>query len=205
MRALLRRLHEPVYEKRLAVLAELMGPFLSEGESLLDVGCGSGELGALLESRHGVKAQGLEVRPREGCRIPVVAYDGKAFPFPDDAVDTVMLADVLHHEHDPARILREAARVAAKRVIVKDHKIEGFCAWLRISFIDWAANAGYGVPCLYEYYTGEEWSSLFDACGLQEEEVIGSIDLYPTGLNSLFGKRLQYLAVVSSKTNQHAE
>jgi SAM-dependent methyltransferase len=198
MKALLRRLHAPVYEKRLAVLAELLGGHLVAGESLLDVGCGSGRLGALLGERHGVAVEGLEVQPRGDGLLPVTAYDGVTFPFADDAFDSILLADILHHERDPARVLREAARVARRRVLVKDHKIDGLLAWPRLSFIDWAANAGYEVPCLYQYYSGEEWSDLFRACGLHEERVLDSIDLYPTGLNLLFGKRLQYLAVLTT-------
>jgi SAM-dependent methyltransferase len=198
MKALLRRLHAPVYEKRLAVLCDLLDPHLQSGESLLDVGCGSGQLAARLAERSGVTAEGLEIQPRAECLIPVTAYDGVTFPFGNDAFDAVLLADILHHEHDPARVVREAARVARKRVIIKDHKIDGPLAWPRISFIDWAANAGYDVPCLYQYYTGEEWSELFRSCGLAEERVIASIDLYPTGLNLLFGKRLQYLAVLKA-------
>jgi ubiquinone/menaquinone biosynthesis C-methylase UbiE len=153
MKALLRRLHAPVYEKRLAVLCDLLGAHLTAGESLLDVGCGSGQLAARLAARHGVAVEGLEIQPRGECLIPVTAYDGMAFPFGDDAFDSVLLADILHHEPEPARVVREAARVARKRVIVKDHKLDGPMAWPRISFIDWAANAGYGVPCLYRYYS----------------------------------------------------
>ncbi|NIP94893.1 MAG: hypothetical protein GWO24_16195, partial [Akkermansiaceae bacterium] len=101
MKALLRRLHAPVYEKRLEVLCELLSPHLEPGESLLDVGCGSGQLGSRLAERCGLEVQGLEVRPRGGCLIPVTAYSGGGFPFDDDAFDTVLLADILHHEPEP--------------------------------------------------------------------------------------------------------
>ena len=204
MKSLLRRLHAPVYEKRLEVLCKLLGPHLSAGESLLDVGCGSGELGGRLAKENVLEVQGLEVRSRESCLIPVTGYDGLHFPFDDRSFDTVLLADILHHEYEPARVLREAGRVARKRVIVKDHKIDGPLAWTRISFIDWAANAGYGVPCLYQYYSGEEWSDLFQSCQLVEQTVIDSIDLYPPGLNLLFGKSLQYLAVVGRESERNS-
>lgn len=204
MKALLRMLHAPVYGTRLEVLSRLLEPHLHAGESLLDVGCGAGALGGLLASRHGVEVEGLEVRPRPGCLIPVTPYEGGRFPFADDSFDSVLLADVLHHEAEPARVVREAARVARRRVIVKDHKLDGPLAWLRISFIDWAANAGYGVPCLYDYYTGPEWSALSEACGLEKECVIDSMDLYPNGLNILFGKRLQYLAILKTPTRTTA-
>ena len=65
MKALLRRLHAPVYEKRLEVLCELLGQHLEKGETLLDVGCGSGRLAAQLANHHGVSAEGLETHPRD--------------------------------------------------------------------------------------------------------------------------------------------
>jgi hypothetical protein len=65
--------------------------------------------------------------------------------------------------------------------------------------IDWAANAGYGVPCLYRYPTLDEWRAMFDSCGLHRKDEYESIDLYPTGLNLLFGRRLQYLAVLEPR------
>lgn len=205
MKALLRRLHAPVYGKRLEVLSDVLGPHLRAGESLLDVGCGSGQLAARLAERCQVEVRGLEVRPRDECLIPVTAYDGGSFPFADGSFDSVLLADILHHEREPERVLREAVRVARTRVIVKDHKIDGVLAWPRISFIDWAANAGYGVPCLYRYYSAEEWSALFRKCGLVEQRVTDSLDLYPPGLNLMFGRRLQYLAVLGSESASTTE
>ena len=139
---------------------------------------------------------GLETEVRGGCRIPVQAYEGGSFPHAGNSVDTVLLADVLHHEQDPSRVLKEAARVARKRVIVKDHKVGSLLAWPRISLIDWAANAGYGVPCLFRYPDQAGWHSLFEECGLQVSEEWTTMDLYPAGLNLLFGKKLQYMAVL---------
>lgn len=197
MKALLRSLHAPVYERRLHVLVELMGRYLEEGESLLDIGCGAGTLGAAVAKAHGIQVTGLETSVRDGCEIQVDRYDGEIIPREDDSVDSVLIADVLHHEEKPERLLQEAARVARKRVIVKDHKVGALLAWPRISLIDWAANAGYGVRCLFRYPSVEGWHELFAVCGLTVEEELRSIDIYPAGLNLLFGRKLQYLAVLS--------
>ena len=175
----------------------MLGPFLEEGESLLDVGCGGGTLGAAIAAAHRVSVTGLETEVREGCAIPVAAYEGGLFPGTDNSVDTVLIADVLHHEPEPERILREAQRVARKQVIVKDHKVGSFLAWPRIALIDWAANAGYGVPCLFEYPDLAGWHGRFERTGLRVENEWPGIDLYPIGLNLLFGKALQYMAVLA--------
>ncbi len=200
MRALLRRLHAPVYEQRLKTLVEILGDCIPRGESLLDVGCGGGALGGALAHEKGLEVRGLETNVREGCPIPVDAYDGETIPQGDNSVDNVLLADVLHHEENPARLLREAARVARKRVIVKDHKTGSPLSWPRISLIDWAANAGYGVRCLFRYPTLTGWHDLFIECDLSIREERVSLDLYPPFLNLLFGRQLQYLAVLNPMT-----
>ncbi len=202
MKALLRTLHAPVYERRLRVLVESLGQCLPAGESLLDIGCGAGTLGAALAREHGIEVRGLETKVREGCAIPVDPYDGKIIPFEDDSLDNVLLADVLHHEEDPARLLREAGRVARKRVILKDHKTGSLLAWPRIAFLDWGANAGYGVRCLFRYPTLAGWHELFGQCGLRVHEERISLNLYPPVLNLIFGRRLQYLAVLEAANHE---
>ena len=197
MKALLRILHAPVYARRLQVLVDFLGQSLPAGESLLDIGCGAGTLGAALAGAHDIEVRGLETNVREGCAIPVEPYDGQTIPYDDDTLDNVLLADVLHHEKDPGRLLREARRVARKRVIVKDHKTGSLLAWPRIAFLDWGANAGYGVPCLFRYPSLEGWREIFGQCGLSILEERTSLNLYPPVLNRIFGKRLQYLAVLS--------
>ncbi len=202
MKGLLRKLHAPVYRRRLEVLVDLLGNYLAEGEDLLDVGCGAGTLGEAVRKAHGITVTGLETSVRDGCAIPVDPYDGETIPREDGSIDSVLLADVLHHEERPEQLLKEAARVARKRVIVKDHKVGAFLAWPRISLIDWAANAGYGVRCLFRYPSLDGWHTLFSDCGLHIEEELGSIDLYPAGLNALFGRKLQYLAVLRRGDSQ---
>lgn len=196
MKALLRALHAPVYRRRLEVLVEILSRYLEPEESLLDVGCGAGTLGQALAEGIGVTVSGLETHVRDGCEIPVDHYDGRTIPHPDNSFDSVLLADMLHHEEDPGRVLREAARVARRRVVVKDHKVDGLLAHPRICLIDWAANAGYDIPCLFRYPTLEGWHTLFRECALETGAEQRSINLYPAGLNLLFGRRLQYLAVL---------
>jgi hypothetical protein len=102
---------------------------------------------------------------------------------------------VLHHEADPHRLISECVRVSRRLLIIKDHKVEGFMAQQRIALLDWAANAPYGVPCLYRYNTPGEWEQWKRRHSLEIEAELGAVRLYPFPYHLIFTKKLQYLAV----------
>ncbi|MDQ2868932.1 MAG: methyltransferase domain-containing protein [Verrucomicrobiota bacterium] len=200
MKALLAYLHAPIYKERLRVLTELILPHLRSGDRVLDVGCGGGALGARLRSEAAargldVEVSGLERFPRGGEPISVTSYDGGRFPFDDRSFDVVIVADVLHHEAQPIELLRECVRISKRNLVIKDHQLSGPLAKMRVSLIDWAANAPYGVKCLFRYNRPEEWEAILRDLHLTPDALYRSIDLYPAGFNFLFGRRLQYLAI----------
>ena len=197
LRTLLRTFHKPIYDHRQQVLVKLISPHLQPGARVLDIGCGFGQLGrALMDaSNDHVRVEGLESVKRGNELIPITAYEGTRVPFPDDTFDAVILADVLHHDHDQERLLREAARVSRNLVIIKDHVRNGLLAQQRISFLDWAANAGYNVPCLYKYHSLQEWRALVGKFSSAKVEERTSIDVYPPVFNEFLGKGLHYFVV----------
>lgn len=196
-------LHGPIYAARLRELVRRIVPHLRPGDRVLDVGCGNGTLGAALLAApggpEGLVVEGLERFKRGGEPIAVTPYDGVAVPFADGSFDVVILADVLHHEEDEDRLIGECARVSRRLVIIKDHKIDGPLARARVSFIDWAANAPYGVKCLYRYHTRAGWGEVRQRHGLDVVEEFTTMRLYPPVVNMVFGRRLQYMAVLRVK------
>ncbi|TVQ64889.1 MAG: class I SAM-dependent methyltransferase [Phycisphaerales bacterium] len=203
LKGLMRRAHAPIYRSRMRVLVREIQRCVWEGARVLDVGCGSGALGRALmddpETPAGVRVEGLERVVREGCEIPVTAYDGGRMPFEDGAFDVVILADVLHHEPDPDALLAECARVSSRLVIIKDHQIRGPLAQRRVALIDWLANAPYGVPCLYRYNTPEGWRAFAARHGLRPDMEHSSMDLYPPVVNLFFGRGLQYFVALEKR------
>lgn len=192
-------MHRPVYESRLRELVRRILPHLQAGDRVLDVGCGNGTLGQTLLDAPGCPQQmtieGLERVVRGGEPIAVHAYDGVAMPFGEATYDVVILADVLHHEEHPDQLIAECVRVSRRLVVIKDHQIRGAFAQQRVSFMDWAANAPYGVPCLYRYQTPQEWSATLARHDLRVVERMDCMKLYPPIVNTVFGGRLQFMAV----------
>lgn len=200
-KAVMTAMHRPVYERRLVALVEAIVPHLRAGDEVLDVGCGNGTLGhAIMRDARcpeRVRVRGLERFPRGGEPIEVIGYGGGRFPLDDGSVDVVIVADVLHHEPNPETLAGECARVAGRSLIIKDHQVKGFLAQQRISFIDWAANAPYGVRCLYRYNTPDQWASLRDRLGLVAVEERSGMRVYPPFFEQCFGGSLHYFAVLA--------
>ena len=200
IRRFMQIMHRPVYDSRIRELVRQIIAVLQPNDQVLDVGCGFGALGrAILDSPQcpsGVTVRGLERVKRAGEMIEIDAYDGARFPYQDRSFDVVILADVLHHEADPHHLIDECVRVSRRLLIIKDHQIDGFLARQRISLIDWAANAPYGVPCLFRYNTAAQWRESHRRHGLMVEREMRSMNLYPPLFNLLFGRRLQYYAVL---------
>lgn len=202
--SLMRAAHAPIYASRLRVLVNSITPHLRENDRILDVGCGVGTLARAIQDSprcpKGVAAEGLERHARGNEPIPVTQYDGHTIPFPDDTFDLVILADVLHHDENPDRLLSECRRVSRRYLVIKDHQVKGPLAQPRISLIDWAANAPHDVKCLYRYNTPEQWRRLPIDAHMRLVHEHAAMNLYPPLVNLLFGRALQYLAVYDVTT-----
>jgi len=141
---------------------------------------------------------GAEVLPRPGCRIPVVSFDGRRLPFPAGSFDACLLIDVLHHAESPEALLSEAARVGSGRVLLKDHLREGLAAGSCLRFMDVIGNRRHGIALRYRYLNSEEWRRLFATCelGVLREDPLRR--LYPFPASLVFGRRLNFMAMLQA-------
>jgi len=186
-----------VLNRRVEVLAAWFAELLPQRARVLDVGCGDGLISAALQSkRPDIEVQGIDVLPRERTHIPVEIFDGTHFPCASASFDVVLFSDVLHHTVDPTILLREARRVSARHVLLKDHYRAGVAANTRLRFMDWVGNARFGVALPYNYWTEQQWHAAWREVGLQPERVLTRLGLYPKPADWIFGAKLHFIALL---------
>src|SRR5690349_13901632 len=78
-----------------------------------------------------------------------------------NTVDVVSFVDVLHQTSDARILLREAARVSRRYIVIKDHLREGPFAKATLQAMDWIGNYGHDVVLPYNYLSEQEWHEHF--------------------------------------------
>lgn len=143
-------------------------PHLSQGMSLLDIGCGPGTITADLAERiapgqltavditdDALAAARAEVHARNITNVSFATADVHALEFADDTFDVVHAHQVLQHVADPVVALRAMRRVCAPGGIVaaRDSDYAGFIWYPQLPMLDrWlelyqrAARANGGEP-----------------------------------------------------------
>jgi len=169
----LQSLHKKaILTRRQEVIARHVAYAITQGsrqkeapESLLDVGCGNGEISTRLKVLIPTitKAEGVEVQLRPQASIPVKEFDGVNLPYDSKSKDVLILCDVLHHvptKEKQLALLEECKRVTKNLVVIKDHLCESPAEHKILSFMDWVGNRAHGVDSPNIYLSAEEWHSL---------------------------------------------
>ena len=186
--------------RRVRILAAHLARLVPRGASVLDVGSGDGLLAQeLLHRRPDISIRGVDVQVRETAAIPVTIYDGRTLPFEAAAFDALIIVDVLHHADDPALLLREAARVARRSILIKDHTSDRFLAVPTLRLMDRVGNARHGVALPHHYWRRQTWIEQFAALGLDVNSWENDLGLFRGPARWLFGGSLHFLAGVSPK------
>lgn len=89
-----------------------------EGGSVLDLGCGTG-VGSEMLARRGASVVGIDIDPQTivqatekfGSSIDFLEGSVHAIPLADSSVDVVVCFEVIEHVDEPARVMKEIARV----------------------------------------------------------------------------------------------
>jgi len=200
MRFLERTHRRYVYKRRVRILADAVALLLPPDARILDVGCGDGLIDSMIiRQRSDVSIEGIEVVIRPNVCFPVMKYNGLNIPFNDNAFDTAICIDVLHHAKDPQALLREIVRVSRKHIIIKDHLLRGIFAGPVLRFMDRVGNESYNVDLPFNYWQEDRWFASFRELGLSIEQWNTRIRLYPWWANWIFGRSLHFIARLSKK------
>ncbi len=87
--------------------------------NLIDVGCGTGNLLKLINSRYDVKIAGVDLTPKMlniariklGDEAELKVADSEELPFDDNKFDMAICTDSFHHYPHPEKVLTEIGRV----------------------------------------------------------------------------------------------
>ena len=176
-------------------MARWLSEVIPAGAHVLDVGCGDGLLAKVVgNARPDLTLEGIDVLLRDNTHVPVRPFDGRHIDAPDGSYDVVMFVDVLHHTGDPEVLIAEAQRVARRAIVIKDHTKDGLLAGPTLAFMDWVGNARYGVALPYNYWPRRRWEEMARRRGLQIEEWIDRLGLYPRWARWVFERRLHFVA-----------
>jgi len=187
-----------VAPNRVKRLKQHLLPLLKGHSAILDVGCGDGSLDEELQRElPGSNITGVDVLVRGNSKIPVQQFDGVHLPFGDKDFDVVLFVDVLHHTEKKLELLREAARVARKGIVIKDHVTHGWFSFQVLKFMDYVGNCHHGVALPYLYWTAEEWQRAFAATGLQVEQSRTNLRLYSFPASMVFDRSLHFIAALA--------
>jgi SAM-dependent methyltransferase len=165
--------------------------------SLLDVGCGDGQVGAALARRLGASMLcGVDLASDAPRPIWSRPYDGRRLPFEDGAFEIVALADVLHHAERPLDLLREALRVSSRKVVIKDHLARGPLSRGLLLAMDLVGNAGSGVAVTGRYFDPSSLRELVEAAGGVVVATAWPVDVHDPTLRRIAPSELQVAVAV---------
>lgn len=144
-----------------------IAPFLERGDTLLDIGAGTGFMARWLSRRTGIiptLTDLVDYRNRDPSFPFVRQSDAVHVPAGDSSFDVVLLMFVFHHMQDYAdqeRLLDEAKRISSHRiVVVEDTPTSRIDRAFNVAW-DWVLNIRHGVPTPFTFRSADGWVEVF--------------------------------------------
>ncbi len=146
-------------------------------ESMLDVGCGPGNMLAMVIDKYpGVRACGVDISANMihkaaglvGDRARLLVGDAEALPWQDDSFDLVICSGSFHHYPDPLKALKEMRRTlkSAGRLIIADPWWPSPLRYLINLYLQSSLNFQGDV----RIYPGTEMRRMLASCGFTSIE-----------------------------------
>jgi len=103
---------------------QVIATWIEEDSTVLDLGCGEGDLLAWLKSHKNVRGTGIELNKDKvaqcigrGLTVLQGDFNDEVEDYPDKAFDYVILSQTLQQVYEPAQLLYSLARVGRKVVV----------------------------------------------------------------------------------------
>jgi len=163
-----------------------IAPHLRSGQTMLDLGAGTGFMARWLRDRTGVRptlCDLVDYANRDRSMPFIHQRDPGRVPVADGAFDVVLMMFVFHHIprwDDQERLLDEAIRITAGRVIVaEDTPTSRLDRAFNVAW-DWLLNLRHGVPTPFTFRSAGGWLELFRARELRIAHVETYRPIWPT-------------------------
>lgn len=119
---------------------QIIASWIEPDTTVLDLGCGNGDLLAWLSVNKGIRGTGIECDKEKvaqciakGLTVLQGDFNEEVDDYPDKAFDYVVLSQTLQQVYEPARLLYSLARVG-RRVVVSFPNFSHFSIRLQLLF-----------------------------------------------------------------------
>jgi methionine biosynthesis protein MetW len=169
---------------------ELIAELVPAGSRVLDLGCGNGELLALLRDKRQCSGYGIEIADANvlacvQCGVNVIQLnleEGLAM-FADRSFDVVLQLDTMQHLRQTERMLRETARVGRVGIVSfpnfahwpnRLHVLAGRMPVTKVLPYQWydTPNIRVGTFADFEVLARKDNLRILDAFGIEHGEVV---------------------------------
>jgi methionine biosynthesis protein MetW len=172
---------------------ELIAQLVPQGSRVLDLGCGNGELLALLRDQRQCTGYGVEISDenvlactRRGVNVIQLNLEDGLAMFEDQSFDVVLQLDTMQHLRNTERMLRETARVGRVGIVSfpnfahwrnRLHIASGRMPVTRALPYEWynTPNIRVGTYADFEVLAGKSGLRVLDSFGIQRGETIRSL------------------------------
>lgn len=143
--------------------------WIKKGDSVLDIGCGTGIVSEALKIKFSLKITGCDIDNNSLVQIPFRKIASDTLPFKTKSFDLTLLNDILHHmpKEKQAHMILEAIRISKKVLIFEfEPTLIGMFADILINKLHYKNLGNYlslrEIP---------DWKNLFTKIGLKYETI----------------------------------
>ncbi len=117
---LIEAIHEKLQDRADLIFQQLAPHLENTAGPVIDYGAGDGQVTQKLNDKLGLAIEGVDVRSYTDPKVtvPISTFDGGTVDAPDKAFEAGVITNVLHHEQNNEKIIRELDRIVEKKIIV---------------------------------------------------------------------------------------